>query len=162
MTFRAPLHAGTEGAVPEDRSRSRAQGLSTKRATMNEDVDFSRFLTAGVILLLMAFGGWGAFAYSLGSAQLRDRTLQRELDLVAAERQTLAKELDRLRATSDRDRQALEQANRTLASVQQHAAAPAEQKGREAAATSPLAGPSRLSPPSPQPTRQASGAAARQ
>ena len=35
---------------------------------MNDDVDFSRFLTVGIVLLLMAFGGWGAFAYSLGSA----------------------------------------------------------------------------------------------
>ncbi|HEX2555218.1 MAG TPA: hypothetical protein VHL98_16075 [Microvirga sp.] len=127
---------------------------------MNEDVDFSRFLTVGIVLLLMAFGGWGAFAYSLGSAQLRDRALQRELNTVATERRTLASELDRLRVISDRDRQALEQANRALAQAQQHAASLADPvKGRDGLA---LPAPPRIGPVPAQPTRQASGAAARQ
>ncbi len=126
---------------------------------MNEDVDFSRFLTVGIVLLLMAFGGWGAFAYSVGAAQLRDRTLQRELSQAATERQTLAGELDRLRVISDRDRQALDRANRSLADTQQHAAALADPlRGREAAP--PFGGALRPGPAAP--TRLASGAASRQ
>lgn len=128
---------------------------------MNEDVDFSRFLTVGIVLLLMAFGGWGAFAYSVSAAQLRDRSLQRELSVAATERQTLAGEVDRLRTIADRDRQALEKASRTLADVQQHAAALAEQlRGRETSA--PAGNAPRPLPALPPPTRQASGAAARQ
>ena len=128
---------------------------------MNEDLDFSRFLTVGIVLLLMAFGGWGAFAYSVGAAQLRDRALQRELSQAATERQTLAGELDRLRVISDRDRQALDRANRSLADTQQHAASLSEQlRGREAGAASPFGGALRPGPAAP--TRQASGVAARQ
>ena len=126
---------------------------------MNEDVDFSRFLTVGIVLLLVAFGGWGAFAYSFSAAQLRDRALRREISQAATERQTLAGELDRLRATSDRDRQALDRANRTLAEVQQQAAALAEQaRGREA--SSPFGPVSRAG--QVLPARQASGATVRQ
>ncbi len=123
---------------------------------MNDDIDFSRFLIVGLVLLLMAFGGWGAFAYALGSAQLRDRALQREIALVAAERKTLAEELDRVRKDADRKRQALEQAQHSLAISQQQAAALADQtRGREPASSGPAA--SRAASALPQQIRPTSG-----
>jgi hypothetical protein len=126
---------------------------------MNDDIDFSRFLIVGLVLLLMAFGGWGAFAYALGSAQLRDRALQREIALVAAERKTLAEELDRVREDADRKRQALEQAHRNLAIAQQ-AATPSDQaKGREPVSSG-LAS-SRAAAALPQQIRPGSGSVSR-
>jgi hypothetical protein len=127
---------------------------------MNDDIDFSRFLIVGLVLLLMAFGGWGAFAYALGSAQLRDRALQREIALVAAERKTLAEELDRVREDADRKRQALEQAHRNLAIAQQQAATPSDQaKGREPVSSG-LAS-SRAAAALPQQIRPGSGSVSR-
>ncbi len=127
---------------------------------MNDDIDYSRFLVVGLVLLLMAFGGWGAFAYALGSAQLRDRTLQREIAAVAAERKTLADELNRLREDADRKRQALEQAHRSLAAAQQQVAALADQlKGREPVSSG-LAS-SRAAAALPQQIRPAAGSVSR-
>jgi cell division protein FtsL len=63
-----------------------------------------------VMLLLAAVSGWGAFAYSMSSAQQQERAYLAEMSRVVADRDKLNAELNQVRAEAERNRLALERA----------------------------------------------------
>ena len=72
------------------------------------------------VLLLAAFGGWGAFAYSMVSAQQQERQSQAtraELDRMIADRDKLTGDLNQMRAEAERNRLTLERAQAELVSA---------------------------------------------
>ncbi len=79
------------------------------------------YLGLGVILVPVALGGWGAFAYSLSSAHQQDRALREALAQqerasrsAIAQQERLTAELGQVRADLTRTRQALERAQADL------------------------------------------------
>ena len=68
------------------------------------------YLGVGLVLALVALGGWGAFAYSLSSAHQQDRALREAL----AQQEKLTAEMGQVRADLTRTRQALERAQADL------------------------------------------------
>jgi len=67
-----------------------------------------------VMLLLAAVSGWGAFAYSMSSAQQQERAYRAEMSRVVADRDKLNAELNQVRAEAERNRLALERAQADL------------------------------------------------
>ena len=88
-------------------------------------------LSLGFILVLVAFGGWGAFAHSLYSAREQERALRNEVTRVTVERGRLGAELARVWRDYERTLRELEQAQADLVSVRAEAAALAVMQGRK-------------------------------
>ncbi len=72
------------------------------------------------MLLLAAVSGWGAFAYSMFSAQQQERQFQAtrsEMGRIVADRDKLTDDLNRIRAEAERNRLTLEQTQADLVTV---------------------------------------------
>ncbi len=81
---------------------------------MREGGRAAPYFGAGLILLLVGLGGWGAFAYSLYTAHQEERALRDETARAVADRQKLIAELEEVRADLARTRQSLDRAQADL------------------------------------------------
>lgn len=76
------------------------------------------YLALSFILLVLALGGWGAFAYSLYAARHEARFLRTEVGRSIAERQTLTSALSQMRDELERSRQILRRTQADLERTQ--------------------------------------------
>ena len=88
------------------------------------------YLGLSAILLLLALGGWGAFAYILYAGRQEVQFLRQEVGRLTTERQQftsnlqqMAEEIARMREERDRSRQALERLQADLIEARAEAAA---------------------------------------